>query len=264
MATEPISEEVVGSCVDSHGSAIGMPQLCFDWFPNQIFWLVITLVVIFLVLSRVALPRIAAILAERQGTITNDLAAAEDLKAKAVEAEEAYNKALADARAEAQRIAAEARAEIQADLDDAIAKADAEIAFYQALVEHSLSIMEVHRRKGSLLDFNGVQLAEGPWPKKAYFDALNRARRRDASPIFNYGYTRPRVLSRCRLDVTRRIATDDTNSVVVICAERVGDVGEGVNAERRSLVARIAEVAVVDDEGVVAIEEDGGLHDGRG
>ncbi|MCG7522132.1 F0F1 ATP synthase subunit B' [Ruegeria sp. Ofav3-42] len=139
MATEPISEEVVGSCVDAGGSAIGMPQLCFDWFPNQIFWLVITLVVIFLVLSRVALPRIAAILAERQGTITNDLAAAEDLKAKAVEAEEAYNKALADARAEAQRIAAEARAEIQSGLDDAIAKADAEIAAKAAESEKAIA-----------------------------------------------------------------------------------------------------------------------------
>ncbi|NOD32483.1 F0F1 ATP synthase subunit B' [Ruegeria atlantica] len=139
MATEPLAKEVAGTCVDSHGSAIGMPQLCFDWFPNQIFWLVITLVVIFLVLSRVALPRIAAILAERQGTITNDLAAAEDLKAKAVEAEEAYNKALADARAEAQRIAAEARAEIQSGLDDAIAKADAEIAAKAAESEKAIA-----------------------------------------------------------------------------------------------------------------------------
>lgn len=139
MATEPLTEEVAGSCVDAGGSAIGMPQLCFDWFPNQIFWLVITLVVIFLVLSRVALPRIAAILAERQGTITNDLAAAEDLKAKAVEAEEAYNKALADARSEAQRIAAEARAEIQSGLDDAIAKADAEIAAKAAESEKAIA-----------------------------------------------------------------------------------------------------------------------------
>ncbi|MCA0930239.1 F0F1 ATP synthase subunit B' [Ruegeria profundi] len=139
MATEPVHEEVAGSCVDAGGSAIGMPQLCFDWFPNQIFWLVITLVVIFLVLSRVALPRIAAILAERKGTITNDLAAAEDLKAKAVEAEEAYNKALADARAEAQRIAAEARAEIQSGLDDAIAKADAEIAAKAAESEKAIA-----------------------------------------------------------------------------------------------------------------------------
>ncbi len=106
----------------------GMPQLDFSTFPNQIFWLVVTLVVIYLVLSKVALPRIASVLAERQGTITNDIAAAEELKAKAAEAEDAYNKALADARAEAQKIATEAKAEMQAEVDVAMAKADAEIA----------------------------------------------------------------------------------------------------------------------------------------
>lgn len=119
--------------------APGMPQLDFSSFPNQIFWLVVTLVVIYLVLSRVALPRIGSILAERQGTITNDIAAAEDLKSKAIEAEEAYNKALADARAEAQNIAAETRSEIQGDLNDAIAKADAEIAAKAAEGEKAIA-----------------------------------------------------------------------------------------------------------------------------
>lgn len=133
-------------------SAPGMPQLDFATFPNQIFWLLVTLVVIYLVLSRVALPRIAAILAERQSTITNDIAAAEDLKAKAVEAEAAYNQALADARAEAQRIVAEAKAEIQADLDDAIAKADSEIAAKAA--ESEKAIAEI--RAGALESIQAV------------------------------------------------------------------------------------------------------------
>lgn len=152
MATEPITEEVAGTCTDAYGSAIGMPQLCFDWFPNQIFWLLITLVVIYLLLSRVALPRIGGILAERAGTITNDLAAAEDLKAKAVEAEAAYNKALAEARAQAQQIAADARAEIQSGLDDAIAKADAEIAAKAA--ESEKAIAEI--RAGALESVQAV------------------------------------------------------------------------------------------------------------
>ena len=116
-----------------------MPQLDFSTFGNQIFWLAVTLVVIYLILSRVALPRIAAVLAERQGTITNDIAAAEDLKAKAVEAENIYNKALADARAEAQRIAAETRAEIQAGLDEAIAQADVDIAAKAAESEKAIA-----------------------------------------------------------------------------------------------------------------------------
>ncbi len=128
--------------VDTHAAgdaAPGMPQLDFSSFPNQIFWLVVTLVVIYLVLSRVALPRIGSILAERQGTITNDIAAAEDLKSKALEAEDVYNKALADARSEALNIAAETRAEIQGDLNDAIAKADAEIAAKAAEGEKAIA-----------------------------------------------------------------------------------------------------------------------------
>jgi len=117
----------------------GMPQLDFGTFPNQIFWLVVTLVVIYFVLSRIALPRIAGVLAERQSTITNDIAAAEELKQKAVEAEEAYNEALAHARAEAQKIANEAKAEIQAELDTAQAKADAEIAAKAAESEKAIT-----------------------------------------------------------------------------------------------------------------------------
>jgi F-type H+-transporting ATPase subunit b len=105
-----------------------MPQLDFTTWGNQIFWLVVTLIVIYFVLSRIALPRIASVLAERPGTISNDIAAAEDLKAKAQAAEAAYDKALVDARAEAQTIVADAKAVIQADLDAAIEKADAQIA----------------------------------------------------------------------------------------------------------------------------------------
>lgn len=138
MATDSHSE-ATSACVDAGGSAIGMPQLCTDWMGNQIFWLVITLIVIFLVLSRIALPRIAAVLAERQGTITNDLTRAEDFKRQAEEAEAAYNKALADARAEAQNIVAETRAEIAADLQAATDKADAEIAAKAAESEKAIS-----------------------------------------------------------------------------------------------------------------------------
>lgn len=116
MATEPTEH------------AQGMPQLDFATFPNQIFWLVVTLVVIYLIMSRLALPRIAGVLANRHDTIQRDLEKAEELKQKAVEAEAAYDKALADARAEASKIIAETKAEMQKELDKATQKADAEIA----------------------------------------------------------------------------------------------------------------------------------------
>ncbi len=138
MATETHGAEAVSTCVDAGGSAVGMPQLCGDWIGNQVFWLVVALVVIYFILARIALPRIAAVLAERQGTITNDIAAAEDLKRKAEEAEGVYQKALADARAQAQTIAQQARDEIKADLDVALAKADAEIAAKAAESEKAI------------------------------------------------------------------------------------------------------------------------------
>ena len=123
--------------------AVGMPQLDFATFPNQIFWLVVTLVVLYMILSRVALPRIGSILAERSGTITADIDAAETFKRQATEAEAAYNKALEDARAHAHKIVEERRADSQADLDIAIRKADAEIAARTA---------ESERRIGEIRD----------------------------------------------------------------------------------------------------------------
>ena len=120
-------------------SSAGMPQLDFTTFPNQIFWLVVALVVTYVLLSRIALPRIANVLADRQGAIQRDLDMAEEMKHKAVEAEEAYNKALADARAQAAEIMAETKAEIQADLDKAMEKADAEIAAKAAESEKAIS-----------------------------------------------------------------------------------------------------------------------------
>lgn len=127
MATETTASEMAHGTEEAVAAA-GMPQLDFSTFPNQIFWLLVTLLVIYFVLSRVALPRIGSVLAERKGTITNDLAAAEELKQKAVGAEKAYNDALVSARAEAGKIVAAAKADIQKDLDKALAKADAEIA----------------------------------------------------------------------------------------------------------------------------------------
>ena len=122
--------------------AVGMPQLDFTTWPNQIFWLLVTLVVIYLLLTRIALPRIGSVLADRKGAIANDLAAAEELKQKALKAEKAYEDALAHARVDAARIVAEARAAIQKDLDAALAEADTRIAAKSA--ESEARIAEIH------------------------------------------------------------------------------------------------------------------------
>jgi len=78
--------------------------------------------------------------------------------------------------------------------------ADAEVNYYNSLLSYNMAISEVHFRKGSLLEYNSVFLAEGPWSGKAYFDAERNARRRSAGTHLDYGYTRPAVVSRGPID----------------------------------------------------------------
>lgn len=113
---------------DTAASGAGMPQLDLTTFSNQIFWLVVALVVMYYVMSRVALPRVAAVLADRRSTITGDIAAAEEFKLRAQEAEAAYTAALAEARSEANRIVEAAKAQMQEALNEQIARADAQIS----------------------------------------------------------------------------------------------------------------------------------------
>jgi len=81
-------------------------------------------------------------------------------------------------------------------LDAQRRRAEAESSYYRSLVDYNRSISQLHFRKGSLLEYNGVFLAEGPWPGKAYFDAHRRARQRDASLYLDYRHSRPGVFSR--------------------------------------------------------------------
>ncbi len=85
-------------------------------------------------------------------------------------------------------------------LDGQRRRASAQADFYRAIVEYNKAIAQVHFRKGSLLEYNNITLAEGPWPKKAYWDALGQARERDASYYLDYGATRPRVISQGPVD----------------------------------------------------------------
>jgi F-type H+-transporting ATPase subunit b len=121
-------QDVIEGPGEVEHAATGLPQLNFETWPSQIFWLLVALVVLYYLMSRIALPRIASVLEERADAIAGDLDRAEELKRKAEEAEQAYKQALAEARSRAQAIAAETRAEIQQEIDEATARADAEIS----------------------------------------------------------------------------------------------------------------------------------------
>ena len=81
-----------------------MPQLDPSLFATQLFWLFVSFLVLFLIAWKAALPRIADVLNARQNRIDGDLERAQALKSEAEDVLAAYERALADASAEAQEI----------------------------------------------------------------------------------------------------------------------------------------------------------------
>lgn len=112
--------------VAEHGG--GMPQLDFHNWASQIFWAALALILLYQILSKKILPRIAGALEDRHNAIADDLDHAAELKFKAESAQAAYEKALADARDRANEIAEKTRAEIADDLARQNELAEAEIA----------------------------------------------------------------------------------------------------------------------------------------
>lgn len=102
-----------------------MPQLEQIWsFPSQIFWLTITFAALFLVIWKVAAPRISSVLEARQRRIEDNLDKAENFKREAEAAIEAYEKAIADSRLEAHELINEIAHSVAAEA----AKSEAELA----------------------------------------------------------------------------------------------------------------------------------------
>ena len=85
----------------------GMPQLNFHDFAPQLVWLAITFVVLYLIMSKLAVPAISGTLDKRQARIQGDLDAAEKASEDTRALVEAYQKRLSDAREEARRLTRE-------------------------------------------------------------------------------------------------------------------------------------------------------------
>ena len=81
-----------------------MPQFDPSSFPSQIFWLVVTFIVMYFVMAKLVLPRVGTVLQERQEKIAEDLDRAAQLKKDAEEITATYEAALAEARAKAQAL----------------------------------------------------------------------------------------------------------------------------------------------------------------
>jgi len=105
-----------------------MPQLDPSIFSPQIIWLFITFAILYFVMTKKALPQVAKTLDERETRIATDLDEAESHRLESVELEVAYEKTLAEAKAEAGGNLATAREELKRDLEARRAKVNSELA----------------------------------------------------------------------------------------------------------------------------------------
>lgn len=121
------THEVIGAGGEEHVTGV-FPPFDATTYPSQLLWLAITFAALYFVMKRVALPRIGEILEERRDRIEGDLAEAERLRQKTDQAIASYEAALAEARANAHKIAEAARAENKTKLDAARAKVEANLA----------------------------------------------------------------------------------------------------------------------------------------
>ena len=104
----------------------GLPQMDVNTFPSQIFWLVVTFGLLFLVLSRKTLPMIADAIGARRNRIEGDLSTAEALRKDAGEALASYEAALTEARSKAHKLADENRKRIAAEIEQLKTATEAE------------------------------------------------------------------------------------------------------------------------------------------
>ena len=115
------------------------PPFQSEHFPSQLVWLAISFALLYLLMAKIALPRIGAIFSERSRVIGNDLAAAERLKEQSNAAHAAYEKALADARSRAQGLASSTREQQAREAEDMHKRLEAQLHERIAAAERSIA-----------------------------------------------------------------------------------------------------------------------------
>lgn len=95
-----------------HGSDIGFPQLKAESYPSQVFWLFVSFTILYVLMSKVALPKVGSVIDQRRAQREGNLTRAEQLQDEAAKAKASYETALAKAHESAQEAMTNADTEI--------------------------------------------------------------------------------------------------------------------------------------------------------
>ena len=129
----------------SDNNAVGMPQLDFSTFPNQIFWLVVFCVVLFAIVKFFIIPRMEDIFANRRKIIDGNIAKAEEIRLRVSEIEKQIEEELQKAKSQCDEIMSNSGNNIKEQM--ALALEDSKIATTQLISEAEGRLKEL--RDGS-------------------------------------------------------------------------------------------------------------------
>jgi F-type H+-transporting ATPase subunit b len=155
-----------------------MPQLDPTFFPTQLFWLFVVFTLLFLVVWKVALPRIADVRETRRSRIDSDLEKTAVLKEEAEEVLAADEQSLAEASGKAHAVhrsmADELLAEKNRKLDDLAAKLSGQMqeAEKHIAAEETRAAAEINTVATELVQLATVQLNTGKTTKKDAGEAV--------------------------------------------------------------------------------------------
>ena len=129
----------------SNNGAVGMPQLDFSTFPNQIFWLIIFCVILFAIVKLFIIPRMEDIFANRRKIIDGNVAKAEEIRLRVSEIEKQIEEELQKAKSQCDEIMSNSGNNIKEQM--ALALEDSKIATTQLINEAEGRLKEL--RDGS-------------------------------------------------------------------------------------------------------------------
>ena len=134
-----VAEQTLANASDLDTGSAAFPPFESSTYLSQIVWLVIVFAALYLLMSRIALPRVGAILENRRSRIEGDLADAARMQEQATAAGTAYDTKLAEAKTRAQALAQQTHEELLA-ADDAKRHAlEAELNGKMAAAERQIS-----------------------------------------------------------------------------------------------------------------------------
>lgn len=125
----------------------GMPQLDFSTFPNQLFWLVVTMLCLFLMVRLLIIPRMDNILANRRKVIEEDLVGAEKFRESAEQLRASISEEIEAARQRSSGIIGKSKEKVKQNRQKGLAEAEEITAKLLADADKSIKKMEKDANK---------------------------------------------------------------------------------------------------------------------